>query len=247
MLLLLFEGFQLQDPFSIRDDNRPIAYFIQPAILLVIFIGLKLWNRRGYVKLGSMDALKSTLTTLDALIEAGHTSSISDPETSENTPQDSYHYPPPAGAIYSPTSPEMTSPNFSNGGVQNWDNPGIVMPPTITQLANRELQQQDPRNLRDQPSRQSIPSRSTSPLAANPGYELGTSVTPPLSPMSELGGESRSTSMVDGSLSAGDRVSGFSSYQWTPSGTGGAREELERARARQRSYNSLAEESAVSR
>jgi hypothetical protein len=194
------------------------------------------------VKLGSADALKSTLTTLDALIEAGQTSSISDPETSEIITQDQYHYPPPAGAVYSPTSPKVTSPNFSHSGVQNWDNPGVLMPPTATQIASLESQQQDLH-----PRHQSIPSRSTSPLASNPGYELSTSVTPPLSPVSELGGGSRTTSMVDGSLSAGDRVSGFSSYQWSPSGMGGAREELERARARQRSYNSLAEEEGISR
>ena len=214
--------------------------FTQPAILLVIFIGLKLWNRRSYVKLGGLDALRSSLTTLDALIEAAHTSSDSEPEIAQIVQQEQYYQPPP-GPIYSPTSPEITSPNFShgNGGVQNWENPKIVMPPTVTQLSNRDPQQQDP-----YPRHPSIPSRSTSPLA---GYELSTSVSPPMSPMSELGHDSRTTSMVDGNLSAGDRVSGFSSYQWNPSGTGGAREDLERARARQRSYNSLAEESAVSR
>jgi hypothetical protein len=217
---------------------RLMTSFTQPAILLVIFIGLKLWNRRSYVKLGSLDALRSSLTTLDALIEAAHTSSDSEPEIAQIIQQEQYYQPPP-GPIYSPTSPEITSPNFGNGGVQNWENPKIVMPPTVTQLSNRDPQQQDP-----YPRHPSIPSRSTSPLAE---YELSTSVSPPMSPMSELGHDSRTTSMVDGSLSAGDRVSGFSSYQWNPSGTGSAREDLERARARQRSYNSLAEESAVSR
>jgi hypothetical protein len=180
------------------------------------------------VKLGSLDALRSSLTTLDALIEAAHTSSDSEPEIAQIIQQEQYYQPPP-GPIYSPTSPEITSPNFGNGGVQNWENPKIVMPPTVTQLSNRDPQQQDP-----YPRHPSIPSRSTSPLAE---YELSTSVSPPMSPMSELGHDSRTTSMVDGSLSAGDRVSGFSSYQWNPSGTGGAREDLERARARQRSYD----------
>ncbi|KAG4442062.1 hypothetical protein IFR05_002456 [Cadophora sp. M221] len=204
---------------------KALTVYLGPGLLTVIFIALKIWHRRGYVRLGSWEALRMTLTTLNLLIDGrGPLPTPATPPANHthNIPFHPYQHPspPPPPNGHLPNGNTHPYPNFPDGGAAL---PtllgGIMMPPTAEQL--NAMRQPNSQHLQHEISHASMDSRAHSPFTRDLEYEL------PVSPATEVHSEPVPASMLEGRRRS-ERGSDVSAY---------TRDELERARLR--SYGPL--------
>ncbi|KAF4629738.1 hypothetical protein G7Y89_g8404 [Cudoniella acicularis] len=99
LIVLLLNSVSMWDAQQLK--LKALTVYLGPALCLLLFIVLKLWNRRSYVKLGDWEQLRTTLTTLNDLIEnAPQPHSAPPPPASQNIngfPQNGYAAPPNGG------------------------------------------------------------------------------------------------------------------------------------------------------
>ncbi|KAH6682673.1 amino acid permease-domain-containing protein [Halenospora varia] len=207
---------------------KALTVYLGPALLLLMFIVLKLFNRRSYVRLGDWNQLRATLTTLNDLIE-------SVPQVHPQSPPNQNGF-----AQHQPLSPGFSSalpqPAVMNGHPVPPLPPvlaptGLNLPPTVDQL-DRDAHPNHSNSISPNPYEHQFPPQEPNIHFRDPAYELS-NLDEPVSPGADMRHGSVSVSAYNGAEgSYGHNEGGYFGQDRPYRGPGSPMEELEMARRR---------------